>query len=202
LHSRAPFNAPTALPKQQARPAALSLRVGTRCLKESPVKRSTAAAAVTVQRSRRALVWIAAAVLGVGAVLVAPRAHAMQALDDEGLSQVTGQAAPVDLSQQKAPPVLNTVFNLLSAQGLKSSQLNAEQFRAVMAARGVNLSADLYNGSPVTQVQVDGAPVNASFELGHLLAGNFGVDYHGPSMGTVSFNNFDAHGTTLWVWFH
>ena len=48
------------------------------------------------------------------------------------------------------------------------------------------------------QLEVTGGPINASFEAASLLP----VQYHGPSMGTISINNLDARGTTLWVWTH
>lgn len=150
---------------------------------------------------RKALLWAAAGVLLIGACLVAP-AHAMTPLDDQEMSRISGQAAPVDPSKLQNAPVLGTLFKLLPPDHLHMSQLSKEQFEAALAAHGLAGVAGLYNGAPVTKVQVDGPPVNASFEAGNFLTSGFGVNYTGASMGTINITNFDARGTTLWMWTH
>lgn len=149
----------------------------------------------------RALLWAAAGVLVIGACLAAP-ARAMTPLDDQEMSRVSGQAAPVDLSKLKNAPVLGTLFKLIPSDHLHTSQLDKAQFEAALAERGASGIAALYNGSTVTQVVVDGPPVNASVEAGQFVTSAFGVNYQGPSMGTINIGNLDARGTTLWMWSH
>jgi len=83
------------------------------------------------------------------------------------------------------------------------SLLTAQQFAAELASRG--LSVDLmpgYHGETVAQTVVDARPVTFSFDLSDMLRSGTGLQYTGPSMGTITMTNFDARGTTLWVWQH
>jgi len=84
-----------------------------------------------------------------------------------------------------------------------ASLLSAQQFAAELASRG--LSVDLmpgYHGETVAQTVVDARPVTFSFDLSDMLRAGTGLQYTGPSMGTITMTNFDARGTTLWVWPH
>ncbi|MED5620944.1 hypothetical protein [Ideonella sp. BN130291] len=145
----------------------------------------------------------ALAVLAAAALHAAPARAALSPLDDTQLSEMRGQAR--DEQRDNRPPALPVVgglLRLLPADHLHLSVLDRAAFEAALAEHGMApLAAGLYDGRPVTQISVDGAPVNASFEAGALLA-PLGVHYQGPSMGTIQINGFDARGTTLWVWTH
>ncbi len=59
-----------------------------------------------------------------------------------------------------------------------------------------------YDGQPVAQIKVDAAPVTFSFDISQILQSTTGLSYSGPSMGTITLKDFDARGTTIWVWQH
>jgi hypothetical protein len=82
--------------------------------------------------------------------------------------------------------------------------LNASQFASQLA--GMGLSLDMmpgYRGEPAAQTVVDAPPVTFSFNLSDVLRAGTGLAYNGgASMGTFTMTNFDARGTTIWVWQH
>ena len=41
-----------------------------------------------------------------------------------------------------------------------------------------------------------------SFDLSAVLQASTGLQYNGASMGTITLKDFDARGTTIWVWQH
>lgn len=89
-------------------------------------------------------------------------------------------------------------------KGAKVSLIDEAHFTAALAAvasQPVHL-AD-YDGRPVTQIEITAEPVSMTFEAGSFLASLAGgTTLHGPSMGTISLNNVDARGTTLWIYGH
>jgi hypothetical protein len=160
------------------------------------------------RRTHRAwLPWALSLLALAGGALYSAKAHAMTPLDETQLAQVRGQDGSVTLRTQTnrpaLPPGLNTLFGLFSPETLHVTLLDKKGFEAALAAQGLQpFDASFYNGGPVTQVAVESPPVNASFELGQLVAGSVGLNYQGPSMGTIQINKLDARGTTLWMWSH
>jgi hypothetical protein len=153
------------------------------------------------------LPWALSLLALAGGALYAAQAHALTALDEAQLSQVRGQDGSVTLRTQttrpQLPPGLNTLFGLFPPETLHASLLDKKGFEAALATHGLQpFDASFYAGGPVAQVEVESPPVNASFELGQLIAGSVGLSYQGASMGTVQINNLDARGTTLWMWSH
>ena len=86
-----------------------------------------------------------------------------------------------------------------------STLLTPEQFAASLASIGLSLNAmPDYHGEPVLQTVVDAKPVSFTFTLSDVLGATTGLQYNsgGASFGTFTMNNFEARGTTLWVWSH
>lgn len=155
-------------------------------------------------KRRRVAAAGASALLLAGAALLAPRpAHAMTALDEGALSQVHGQAGlQLPRGDLKRLPLVGGLLALFTPQQLRTTVLDATQFQAALAERGATaLPAALYDGRPVAQVTIDAPPVDARMEAGALL-NTLGVQYNGPSFGTIDIHNLDARGTTLWMWGH
>jgi hypothetical protein len=61
-----------------------------------------------------------------------------------------------------------------------------------------------YHGESVAQTVVDARPVSFTFTFSDVLGATTGLQYSsgGASFGTFTMTNFDARGTTLWVWQH
>ncbi len=85
-----------------------------------------------------------------------------------------------------------------------ATTLSPAQFAAQLASMG--LSMDMlpdYHGEAVSQTVVDAKPVTFSFNMSDMLRAGTGLQFNGgASMGTFTMTNFDARGTTLWVWQH
>jgi hypothetical protein len=87
--------------------------------------------------------------------------------------------------------------------------LTPAQFAVAMQAAGVASFAD-YAGQPVAQSVVDARPVTFSFNFSDVLQSTTGLSTSsggtsgnsGPSLGTFTLKDFDARGTTIWVWHH
>jgi hypothetical protein len=155
---------------------------------------------------KTSLVSKAAALLA--AALSASLAHATaRPLSDAEMSAVRGAdgtlLAPItgaggDSSQNALANGLAAAFS--SSTG--STTLTPAQFAAALAADGYTTAmVPGYNGQPVAQTRVDAPPVTFSFSVSDLIPG-LGGTLKGPSMGTITLTNFDARGTTLWVWTH
>jgi len=90
-----------------------------------------------------------------------------------------------------------------------STLLTSAQFAGALQAAGLSpaMFAD-YAGQPVAQTVVDARPVTFSFNFSDVLQTTTGLQYNAgassgaPSMGTITLKDFDARGTTLWVWHH
>lgn len=156
--------------------------------------------------SRRLWSVTLASLLLVGGALALKPAHAMSALSEGEMAQVSGQAAmPGAPSQQKGGSALplGGLLGLFTPQQWKAGVLDQAGFEAALAAHGAApMPVPLYDGRPVAQLVIDSPPVNATMEAGAFFLSNLGVDYRGPSFGTININNLDARGTTLWVWHH
>ena len=83
--------------------------------------------------------------------------------------------------------------------------LTPAQFASSLANNGLTLAMmPDYQGEPVAQIVVDAKPVTFSFSLTDVLQATTGLQFNsnGASFGTFTMTNFDARGTTLWVWQH
>jgi hypothetical protein len=81
--------------------------------------------------------------------------------------------------------------------------LTGAEFAASLEASGYSLAMiSGYAGEPVAQIRVDAKPVTFSFDISDVLRATTGLSYTGPSMGTITMKDFDARGTTIWVWHH
>jgi hypothetical protein len=165
----------------------------------------------SLARSSPAFRLAAASLLLAGAALLTPRPAqaALSALDDAQLAQVNGRAAPPwqvpahDRDRAATLPVASGLLGLFMPAQVQATVLDRAGFEAAWAARGfAALPESLYDGRPVTQWAVDAPPVNLQMEAGRFLLSTVGLDYQGPSFGTVTITRLDARGTTLWVWPH
>lgn len=143
----------------------------------------------------------------VAATLCAGLAQAARPLSDTEMSAVRGADGTIlaglsgtggDSSQNPLASGLANAFS--SSTG--STTLTPAQFAAALAVDGYSLAmVPGYADQPVAQTKVDAQPVTFSFNVSDLIPGVNGT-LKGPSMGTITLTNFDARGTTLWVWTH
>ena len=134
-----------------------------------------------------------------------------QALSDNEMSAVRGADGSIVAGLQ-ATPGPSTSQNSFAAglaaafsSSTGSTLLTPAQFAASLASNGLTLAMmPDYNGEPVVQTIVDAKPVTFSFTLTDVLQATTGLQFNsnGASFGTFTMNNFDARGTTLWVWQH
>jgi hypothetical protein len=145
----------------------------------------------------------AAAILAAGAAQATP-----QALDDAQMSAVRGADGSILAGVAPASAGSRNPFSAGLAAAFSSSTgatlLNPAQFAAALDSVGLapSMFPD-YAGQPVAQTVVDARPVTFSFDLSAVLQATTGLRHAGgSSMGLVTMNDFDARGTTLWVWQH
>ena len=143
------------------------------------------------------------------ATLVASASHAMpQPLDDSEMSAVRGADGSILAGVQTPSSNSRDPFSAGLAAAFSSSTgatlLTPAQFAAALDSVGLapTMFAD-YAGQPVAQTVVDARPVTFSFDLSAVLQATTGLQYSsGASMGTITLKDFDARGTTIWVWPH
>ena len=143
------------------------------------------------------------------ATLAASASHALpQPLDDSEMSAVRGADGSILAGVQTPSSNSRDPFSAGLAAAFSSSTgatlLTSAQFAAALDSAGLapTMFAD-YAGQPVAQTVVDAKPVTFSFDLSNVLLANTGLQYSSSaSMGTITMNNFDARGTTIWVWPH
>ncbi len=132
-------------------------------------------------------------------------------LADDEMSDVRGADGSILAGLSGSPqssPNNNSFANGLAAAFSSSTGatlLTPEQFSASLASLGLSLTAmPDYHGEPVLQTVVDAKPVTFTFTLSDVLGATTGLQYNsgGASFGTFTMNNFDARGTTIWVWQH
>ena len=139
-----------------------------------------------------------------------PFAHATpKALADAELSTVRGAdgsiAAAIQATPATAPNSFSSGLASAFASSTGSTLLTPTQFAAALEGAGLSLDAmPDYHGETVAQTVVDAKPVTFSFTFSDVLRTTTGLQYTGggASFGTFTMNNFDARGTTLWVWQH
>jgi hypothetical protein len=143
------------------------------------------------------------------AMLFASVSHATpRPLADSEMSDVRGADGSILAGVQTPSSGLQNPFTAGLAAAFSSSTgpglLTPAQFAAALESVGLapSMFRD-YAGQPVAQTVVDARPVTFSFDLSDVLLANTGLQYSSSaSMGTITMNNFDARGTTIWVWHH
>ena len=142
------------------------------------------------------------------AALVASAAQATpQPLNDSEMSAVRGADGSILAGVQTSPPNSQNAFSAGLAAAFSSSTgatlLTPAQFAVALESTGLTPSMfPDYAGQPVAQTVVDAKPVTFSFDLSAVLQATTGLQYSGASMGTITLKDFDARGTTIWVWQH
>ena len=134
-----------------------------------------------------------------------------QPLNESEMSAVRGADGSIAVGLQSSPTSQNPFTSGLAAAFASSTGptlLTPAQFAVAMQAAGVLTFAD-YAGQPVAQTVVDARPVTFSFNFSDVLQATTGLQSSGgssagagPSLGTITLKDFDARGTTLWVWHH
>ena len=144
------------------------------------------------------------------ASLLHPFANAApKPMGDAEMSAVRGADGSILAGIRGAPATGGNALSAGLAAGLSSSTgttlLTPAEFAASLASAGLSLdSVGGYHGEPVAQTVVDAKPVSFTFTLADVLQATTGLQMNsgGASFGTFAMNNFDARGTTLWVWQH
>ena len=130
------------------------------------------------------------ALCAAAALLLAGASHATpQPLNDAEMSAVRGADGSILAGVQAPSGNDQNPFSAGLAAAFSSSTgatlLTPEQFAAAL------------------QTIVDARPVTFSFDLSAVLQATTGLQYNSSaSMGLITMNNFDARGTTIWVWQH
>ena len=129
-------------------------------------------------------------------------------LDDAEMSAVRGADGTILAGLQGASNAPNPFASGLAAAFSSSTGatlLTPTEFVASLESVGLSLeSMPDYHGEPVAQTIVDAKPVSFTFTLSDVLRSATGLQFNsgGASFGTLTMTNFDARGTTLWVWQH
>ncbi|HYP31203.1 MAG TPA: hypothetical protein VES00_05010 [Burkholderiaceae bacterium] len=145
------------------------------------------------------------------ASLFLTHAHATpQPLAEAEMSAVRGADGSILVGLQPSTSSSNSQNPLTAglsaafASSTGATLLTPEQFATALQGAGLTPSmlAD-YAGQPVAQIVVDAKPVTFSFNFSDILQSTTGLQVNGgPSMGTITLKDFDARGTTIWVWTH
>ena len=144
------------------------------------------------------------------ALLCAASHAAPKPLNDAEMSAVRGAdgsiLATIEPTSSNARNALASGLAAAFTSSTGSTTLNAAQFATALAGVGLTPAAfPDYDGQPVAQTIVDAKPVTFSFNLSDALLAGTGLQYTsgtGASMGTITIKDFDARGTTIWVWHH
>ena len=146
---------------------------------------------------------LACALVFAGTLEAAPKP-----LSDAEMSSVRGAdgsiLAGVQTSSSNSQNSLSSGLNAAFSSSTGATLLTPAEFAAALAGVGLSpaMFAD-YAGQPVAQTVVDAKPVTFSFNVSDVLQSATGLQYSsGPSMGTITLKDFDARGTTIWVWHH
>jgi hypothetical protein len=143
------------------------------------------------------------------ALLFASAAHAApKPLSDAEMSTVRGADGSILAGVQTSSSNTQNPFANGIAAAFSSStgatMLTPAQFAGSLASVGLTPSMfPDYAGQPVAQTVVDAKPVTFSFNASDVLQATTGLQYNSSaSMGTITLKDFDARGTTIWVWHH
>ena len=132
-------------------------------------------------------------------------------LSDTEMSAVRGADGSILAGVQASSSNSQNPFANGLAAAFSSStgptSLTPAEFSAALASAGLSPSTfSDYAGQSVSQTVVDAKPVTFSFNVSDVLQSTTGLQFNsgagGPSMGTITLKDFDARGTTIWVWHH
>ena len=148
---------------------------------------------------------LACAALFAGSSQAAPKPLSdaeMSAVRGADGSILAGVQTPSSNSQNAFASGLAAAFSSSTGPTL----LTPAQFASALEAANLSpaMFAD-YAGQPVSQTVVDAKPVTFSFDVSDVLQATTGLklaNTGGASMGTITLKDFDARGTTIWVWHH
>ena len=145
------------------------------------------------------------------ATLLAGASHAVpKPLSEAEMSAVRGADGSILAGVQTPASNPQNAFSSGLAAAFSSSTgstlLTPAQFAGALETVGLTpaMFAD-YAGQPVAQTVVDAKPVTFSFDVSDVLQATTGLklaNTGGASMGTITLKDFDARGTTIWVWHH
>lgn len=147
---------------------------------------------------------------------IAMAASAMTPMQDESLSQVSGQdgvsmAANLQInigSFQYTDTDTNggsVSFNNIGIHGLVAGTLdiiNQATFEAILASTGTAFPSSFYNGGDVVQMAVPSAITVPTAALVSVTVDSIKMGNNAASFGKVALNNIDLRGTTAWIWAH
>ena len=146
--------------------------------------------------------------LACGLLFASASPAAPKPLSDAEMSAVRGAdgsiVAAVQTSSSNPQNALTSGLNAAFSSSTGATLLAPAQFAAALEGAGLSPAtfAD-YAGQPVAQTVVDARPATFSFNVSDVLQSTTGLQYNsGPSMGTITLKDFDARGTTIWVWHH
>lgn len=148
---------------------------------------------------------LAGALLAASSLQAAPKP-----LSDAEMSTVRGADGSILAGVQTPGSTSQNAFSSGLAAAFASSAgptlLSPVQFASALEAAGLSPSMlPDYAGQPVAQTVVDARPVTFSFDVSDVLQASTGLKLANPggaSMGTITLKDFDARGTTIWVWHH
>ena len=126
-------------------------------------------------------------------------------LDDAEMSAVRGADGSILAGLQNGQNPFSSGLAAAFSSSTGATLLSPTEFVASLESVGLSLeSMPDYHGEPVAQTIVDARPVTFSFTLSDVLRSSTGLQFNsgGASFGTFTMTNFDARGTTLWVWQH
>ena len=145
------------------------------------------------------------------ATLLAGASHAVpKPLSEAEMSAVRGADGSILAGVQTPSSNPQNAFSSGLAAAFSSSTgstlLTPAQFAGALETVGLTpaMFAD-YAGQPVAQTVVDAKPVTFSFDVSDVLQATTGLklaNTGSASMGTITLKDFDARGTTIWVWHH
>ena len=163
-------------------------------------------------RSTRFQPFALACALLFASVFSASSHAAPKPLSDAEMSAVRGADGSILAGVQASSSNSQNPFANGLAAAFSSStgptSLTPAEFSAALASAGLSPSTfSDYAGQSVSQTVVDAKPVTFSFNVSDVLQSTTGLPYSsgggsGPSLGTITLKDFDARGTTIWVWHH
>ena len=147
--------------------------------------------------------------LACAALLAGTSQAAPKPLSDAEMSAVRGADGSILAGVQTPSPNSQNAFGSGLSAAFSSSTgatlMTPAQFATSLEAAGLTpaMFPD-YTGQPVAQTVVDAKPVTFSFDVSDVLQSTTGLKLAnaGASMGTFTLRDFDARGTTIWVWHH
>jgi hypothetical protein len=149
---------------------------------------------------------VAIAILAMAVVFASPSQAAPRPLSEPEMSAVRGAdgSAFAGLPSNGSSNAFASGLAAAFASSTGGAVLGAAEFGSALQAAGWPAGVPMpgHDGQAVLQTRVDAAPVSFSADLSAVLLAGSGLAYDGPSMGTITLRDFDARGTTIWVWHH